>query len=141
MKKLLSIVTLLSATVFAANAQTADVKTKIDNQIIKMFDGKAVVVETENKNNLFELEVIHQSIEKEIIFTSAGEWQSTSYDIPKSDLPEKIKAVIKASKYSSYSIDDVDVIITPLKSVYKIDLDKLFGDDITIYVTFEGEIL
>ena len=118
--------------------------TNIDSLIRSKIEQKyknAVILEIKNEDGNIEVEIIHDQKEKDVVFNSLGVWQSTKYDIFKSELSKKIKEVIKKSKYSSYSIDSIEVIETPARLIYEIELDKWFSDDITIYVTFDGEIL
>lgn len=125
-------------TVVMANPNSKDAE--IRKQIETMYKN-AVILEIEYENGNIEVEIIHNQKEKDVTFNNAGEWQSTKYDILKLELPDKIKTVIKNSKYSSYNIDDIEAIETPSKSIYEIELDKLLSDDVTIYITFEGVIL
>ena len=144
--KLIPIVLLLLTSVVGVNANTIisnqniNVEKLINDQIEAKYND-AVIVETETENNQIKVDIIHQQKEKDVLFNNQGVWQSTKYDMPKSELPKKIKEVIENSKYSSYKISDVEVIETPSKNIYEIELDKFFSDEITIYVTFDGKIL
>ena len=144
--KLIPIVLLLLTSVVGVNANTIisnqniNVEKLIKDQIEAKYND-AVIVETETENNQIKVDIIHQQKEKDVLFNNQGVWQSTKYDMPKSELPKKIKEVIENSKYSSYKISDVEVIETPSKNIYEIELDKFFSDEITIYVTLDGKIL
>ena len=144
--KLIPIVLLLLTSVVGVNANTIisnqniNVEKLVKDQIETKYND-AVIVETETVNNQIKVDIIHQQKEKDVLFNNQGVWQSTKYDMPKSELPKKIKEVIENSKYSSYKISDVEVIETPSKNIYEIELDKFFSDEITIYVTLDGKIL
>ena len=140
--KIITIALLLFTTLglAIANPTNVDVDAKINNHIETKYKD-AVVLETENEEGKIEVKIIHQQKEKKVIFNKLGVWQSTKYDIKKSELPQKIKTTIKGSKYSSYKIDSIETIETPKQSIYEIELEKLFNDDITIYITFDGKIL
>jgi len=138
--KFFSTALLLFTTFVVAFGNPIEIDLLIRGQVFAKYKN-AVIIETEKENQNIKVEIIHQHKEKDLIFNSQGVWQSTKYDISKSELPNKIKTALKNSQYSSYRIDDIEVIETPTKSIYEIDLDKIFGDDITIYVTFDGEIL
>ena len=138
--KFITAALLLFTTLSIAQAQTSDIDIKVREQVEAKYKD-ALILETEHENGNIELDIIHLKRKKSVIFNSKGVWQSTKYDIKKSELPEKIKSVIKNSKYSSYRVDEVEIIETPTKSIYEIGLDKFFSDDITIYITFDGKII
>ena len=138
-KMITSVLLLLTTFAFAIPNPT-DVNTKINKQIKTKYQD-AIILERENEDGNIEIEIVHKQKEKKVIFSNLGVWQLTKYDLFKSELPQKIKNTIKASKYSSYVIDEIKVIETPTNSIYEIELDKMFDEDITIYVKFDGEIL
>ncbi len=147
MKTTLIKVALILFTTFGLNAangfsqtNSTDVDLLIKNQIEAKYKG-AVILETEKENGKIEVEIISNQKKKTLIFSNEAVWQSTKYDVLKSELPEKIKEVIKNSKYSSYKIDEVEVIEKPDRNLYKIDLDKFLSDDVTIYIDFDGKII
>ena len=145
MKKRLFATTMVLLATMAINSTNAANPTNIDSTIRSQIEAKykgAVIVEMEREDGKIKVEVIHDQKEKDIVSSAQGVWQSTKYDISKSELPKKIKEVIKTSKYSSYSIDNVEVIETPTQSMYEIELDKWYNsDEVTIYITFDGKIL
>ena len=138
--KFITTLLLLFTTLSIATAQTIDVTIELKKYIETKYKD-ALILEIEEDGINIEVEIIHNKKRKDLVFNKLGIWQSTKYDIKRSELPEKIKKIIKKSKYSSYKIDDVEVIETPTKSLYELGLDKWFGDEITIYVTFEGKII
>ena len=138
--KFITTLLLLFTTLSIAIAQPIDVNIELKKYIETKYKD-ALILEIEEDGTNVEVEIIHNNKKKELVFNNLGIWQSTKYDIKRSELPKKIKNIIKKSKYSSYRIDDVEVIVTPTKSLYELDLDKWFGDEITIYVTFEGKII
>ncbi len=138
--KFITTLLLLFTTLSIAKAQTIDVTIELKKYIETKYKD-ALILEIEEDGINIEVEIIHNKKRKDLVFNKLGIWQSTKYDIKRSELPEKIKKIIKKSKYSSYKIDDVEVIETPTKSLYELGLDKWFGDEITIYVTLEGKII
>ena len=138
--KFITTLLLLFTTLSIATAQTIDVNIELKKYIDTKYKD-ALILEIEEDGINIEVEIIHNKKRKDLVFNKLGIWQSTKYDIKRSELPEKIKKIIKKSKYSSYKIDDVEVIETPTKSLYELGLDKWFGDEITIYVTLEGKII
>ena len=144
-KKLIPAILLLAATFTSAYSnnlmQAKDPDSSIKNHIETKYKG-AVTLETEHEDGLIKVEIRHQHKNKDVVFTAQGVWLSTNYDLSKSDLPTKIKTVLKESQYSSYNIDDIEVIESPTKFLYEIELEKWFNDDEkTIYITSEGDIL
>ncbi len=127
-------------TTTAAIANPTDVLRKV-REYIKTEYKDALIVETERENGKVEVDIVHGKTKKTVIFDELGTWQSTKYEIKKSELPGVIKSSLKNSEYSSYRVEEVEVIETPDKSLYEIELGKLFSDGITIYATPEGEIL
>ena len=120
---------------------SVNIDSLIRSEISLKYKG-AVIIEIEKENGNIEVEIIHEQKEKNVIFNSQGEWQSTKYDISKTELPTNIKDAIANSKYSSYNIDDIEVIKTPTTSMYEVKLDKWFSsDEKTIYITFDGKII
>ena len=141
---LLLLMTFFVASANAVNPTNTINSVNIDSLIRNHIETKykdAVILETKNENGNIEVEIIHDQKKKDVVFNNLGVWQSTKYDVLKSELPKKIKEAIKKSKYSSYRINEIEIIETPARSIYEIELEKLFGDDITIYITFDGKIL
>ncbi len=144
--KTTTLLLLLLATLTISSAKcntttTINIDSLIEQQVSTRYQG-AIILELETEDGNIKGEIIHEQRKKSVIFNRQGVWQSTKYDLLKSELPKSIKDVIKASKYSSYWIDDIEVIETPSRSLYEIELDKWFNrDEFTIYITFEGKIL
>ena len=143
MKKLI-LLPLLALVFGTANANTTTPVNPVisaEAQVKAKYQG-VVIRGTEREDGQIKVEIIHQQKEKDVVFNAQGVWQSTTYDMRNSELPDSIKQVLKNSEYSSWSVDDVEVIETPTQSMYEIELDKWFNDeDMTIYITFDGKIL
>lgn len=120
--------------------ESSDVRKKINSFIEKYFDG-AIVIETEADANAYEVELIHRQKEKKVYFDSKGDWKKTTYDLNKSELPRKVTDALDISKYSSYSIDDIEFTNTPKQNLYKIDLSRLFADDVVVYIDSTGRFI
>ena len=145
MKKSIIATTMVLLATFAINTTNATNPSNVDSAVRSQIEAKykgAVIIEMEREDGKIKAEIIHDQKEKDVVSNAQGVWQSTKFDISKSELPKKIKEVIKASKYSSYSIDNVEVIETPTQSMYEIELDKWYNsDEVTIYITFDGKLL
>ncbi len=145
MKKSIIATTMVLLATFAINTTNATNPSNADSVVRSQIEAKykgAVIIEMEREDGKIKAEIIHDQKEKDVVSSTQGVWQSTKFDISKSELPQKIKEVIKASQYSSYSIDNVEVIETPTQSMYEIELDKWYNsDEVTIYITFDGKLL
>ena len=98
----------------------------------------ATIHSTEYDNyGLYEVEIRHNSIIKEVYFDSDNNWVYTTWDVRVADLPAAVKDAI-AEKYPGFRIDDVDFVERVGKSYYKVELEK--GElEQTIYVSKNGE--
>lgn len=137
-----SVVLILSLFLFGyANVfAQGDVMATVETFIQTKYPG-SVTIDIDNDDGKIEVEIVHERKEKDLDFNSRGEWLKTSYELEKSDLPRNIKEALKSSAYSSYSVDDVEFNETPKDSYYKIDLEKWFSDDVTVYISSSGKIL
>lgn len=98
----------------------------------------ATIHSTEYDNyGLYEVEIRHNSIIKEVYFDSDNNWVYTTWDVRVADLPAAVKDAI-TEKYPGFRIDDVDFVERVGKSYYKVELEK--GElEQTIYVSKNGE--
>ncbi len=140
MKKVFITMVALSLTSGSAIATTTDVLGKI-RDFIKTEYSNAITVESEMEDNKIEVDIIHNKKEKTLTFSDAGVWESTKYDIRKSELPRVVRNAVENSEYSSYRMDDIETIQTPTKTIYEIELSKYLREDITILVDDKGDIL
>lgn len=62
--------------------------------------------------------------EYDAYYTPAGAWVRTEHNIPKSELPAAVTTALKASKYASWKIDDVEEHATPEHpKLYKVKVE------------------
>lgn len=115
-----------------------DVTTTIDKFIQEKYP-RAITIDIDNDKTKIEVEIVHDGREKDLLFNSRGQWQSTSFEMLDSELPRVIEEALKDSSYSSYSIEDIDFYETPKQSYYKIELEKWFSDDVTVYISTDGK--
>ena len=114
-----------------------EVPTNVTNKINEMYPG-AVVLDIEMEHGMYEVEIRHEGIEKEVVFGRDFQWVSTSWDVMESQLPDAVKNFI-AANYAGYKIDDVEFYSTPKGTYYEIELE-MGVNEIKVNVTPEGEI-
>ncbi len=97
--------------------------------------------EWEDDKNVYEVEIVHNGIEKDLYFNTQGQWQSTKFDIRKKQLPAKVREIISSSTYTFYLIEDIEQIETPDKTIYKVEMEKILSDyEVTLFFDENGEI-
>lgn len=141
MKKLFPIF-MLSLLVFVA-CNDDDKGVALNKNVTRFIESKyegAVIRHAEYEDNgLIEVEILHNSLIKDVYFTSGDDWVYTSWDIRLSNLPAIVKEVV-ANAYPGFVIEEVDFIERPGISYYAVDLEM--GDaDSLVYVSPEGEVL
>lgn len=104
----------------------------------EMYPG-AVVRDIDYEHGMFEIEIFHDRIKKEILFGHDFGWVSTSWEVSKRDLPELVTVYLEAN-YAGYKIDDVDFFTTPAGDYFEIELER--GEkEITIKISPLGELI
>lgn len=86
-----------------------------------------------------EVDIVHANIAKELRFTTANVWVSTSWEVFPANLPQAIHAKL-ASTYPNTAIDDAEFFETPAGKYYLIELDAE-PHDIVLKFTEAGEII
>lgn len=122
-----------------SEGNTPSVNDSIKTFIDTKYPG-ATIVDTENdKNGLFEVEIKHENIIKDVYFDKASEWVYTKWDVAVASLPAAVAGAV-ANAYPDYTIDDADYIESSTGNCYKLELER--GNfEALIYVTSEGEII
>jgi Putative beta-lactamase-inhibitor-like, PepSY-like len=70
-----------------------------------------------------------------------GKWVRTEHNIPKSELPAAVSAALKASKYGSWKVDDVEEHATPEQpKLYKLKV-KSETAKAELFFTPEGRLV
>lgn len=76
-----------------------------------------------DENGLFEVEIVHQNVVKELYFNSSGEWVYSEWDVALTALPVEVRNSA-AALYPDYRIDDADFVETPSHQFYKLSLER-----------------
>ena len=99
----------------------------------------AKIIEYDDKGGRIEVDILHDKLYKEVLFTTEGKWLRTEWDIPKADLPLAVLATIEKD-YAGYKIDDIEQYERPEETLYFVELEK--GDDeIKVCFTEEGVVV
>ena len=122
-----------------SEGNTPSVNDSIKTFIETKYPG-ATIVDTENdKNGLFEVEINHENIFKDVYFDKASEWVYTKWDVAVASLPAAVAGAV-ANAYPDYTIDDADYIESSTGNCYKLELER--GNfEALIYVTPDGELI
>lgn len=110
----------------------------ITDAIDEMYAG-ATVVDFDQEKNGFEVDILHNSVYKDVYFNAANEWISTEWDITEDKVPAIVMNALKASDYKNYRIEDIDQIEKPAGTFYLFELEQ--GDnDVEVTISAEGNI-
>lgn len=118
--------------------QPTTIPQAITDAIDEMYAG-ATVVDFDKEKNGFEVDILHNSIYKDVYFNAANEWISTEWDITEDKVPAIVMNALKASDYKNYRIEDIDQIEKPAGTFYLFELEQ--GDnDVEVTISAEGNI-
>lgn len=99
----------------------------------------ARIIETDYDDGKVEIDIIHDSREKNVYLNKSGEWLYTEWDVLTTELPDAVLSTVR-SNYSDYVIEDIDYVESPTQDHYKIDLEKGNKDRI-VRITAAGNII
>ena len=98
----------------------------------------AVILESEYNYGYLEVDIYHDSLNKELYFNSNDVWVKTTWDVAINALPSAVTSAI-ATEYPDYRIDDADYVDTPDGVYYSIEIEK--GErDVYIKIAPDGTI-
>lgn len=116
----------------------------VSAEVRKTFEEKypqASHVEWENKSDYKVAEFIYNSLETYAWFDSNGTWYMSETDIPFNSLPQAIKDAFNASEYSTWKVDDVDMLERKdTEVVYIIEVESQ-NKEIDLYYSAEGILI
>jgi hypothetical protein len=139
MRKLLPILFISLAALWACDEENIVVNNDIRNFIEQKYEGARILYAEQEFNGEIDVEIIHNNIKKEVKFNRKDKWISTTWDVSISELPDAAKESINI-QYPEYRIEDVDYVEKPDGNCYKVEIER--GEwDRTVFVTAEGEIL
>lgn len=118
--------------------QPTTIPQAITDAIDEMYAG-ATIVDFDQEKNGFEVDILHNSVYKDVYFNAANEWISTEWDITEDKVPAIVMNALKASDYKNYRIEDIDQIEKPAGTFYLFELEQ--GDnDVEVTISAEGNI-
>ena len=101
----------------------AAVNSDIEAFIAERYPG-ATIIEKDNDDGYIEVEILHDGLEKEVVFNGRNEWIRTEWEIHRNQLPTEVIEVIEKAGYSSRHIDDdIDVIETDAGLKYEVEIE------------------
>lgn len=101
----------------------AAVNSDIEAFIAERYPG-ATIIEKDNDDGYIEVEILHDGLEKEVVFNGRNEWIRTEWEIHRNQLPAEVIEVIEKAGYSSRHIDDdIDVIETDAGLKYEVEIE------------------
>lgn len=108
------------------------------------FNGKypsAKNVEWESKGNYKVADFIYNSMETSAWFDSKGIWYMTETDLPFNSLPQAVKDAFESSEYSTWRIDDIDMLERKDSEVlYIIEVEQQ-NKEVDLYYSAEGILI
>ena len=139
MKKLLPILFIVLAALWACDEENIAVNDNIRDFIEQKYKGATILYAEKEFNGEIEVEIVHNNTKKEVRFNRNNNWICTTWDVTIDQLPDAAKNGI-LTQFPEYRIDDVDYVENPTGDYYKVEIEK--GEwDKTVFVTAEGEIL
>ncbi len=139
------VIFILAATLLlcgSATAQTMQMRSKIKETVEQKYKGALIKEIDMEDNGLYEVEILHEKLDKDLLFDKDGVWMQTKYDIRERDLPKNIEQALNSSGHKFNYIDDIDLFETPEGSHYEIEVGRWFsGDEFTVYIDTDGNIL
>ncbi len=118
--------------------QPTTIPQAITDAINEMYAG-ATIVDFDQEKNGFEVDILHNSVYKDVYFNAANEWISTEWDITEDKVPAIVMNALKASDYKNYRIEDIDQIEKPAGTFYLFELEQ-GGNDVEVTISAEGNI-
>jgi hypothetical protein len=123
MKYLVILVIVLSTTTFKACGQKTDVPSNVKKAFEqKVSNAKDVEWEYDNEDKLWEVEYEIGKAEFTSVFDVNDKWVETEKEIKFTELPEAVKATLKAD-YSDYEVEEVEFVETPEGRFYEVEVE------------------
>ena len=98
----------------------------------------AVIRERDYDDGRIEVDIIHDRREKEVLFNFREEWMRTTYDVYPDELPDAVKAALKAEfgEHAYWGNDDCECVETPEGTFYEVEV----WDEWDVYLSAGGDI-
>lgn len=117
-----------------------DSSVPVEDDLQSFIDQKypgAVILEKDYDHGYLEIDILHDGIEKEILFNGQNQWIRTEWEVHQ--LPEAVKNAVAAQ---GYTLDDneFDYVETADSAWYEVEVRK-GRDELKLYISPAGEIL
>lgn len=83
----------------------------------------ATIIDTEMENGKHEIDILDNGKYKEVIF-NGNTWESTHWEVTKTEVPTMVMDAFRKSEYGKYGIDDIHFFETPAASYYHFELEQ-----------------
>lgn len=107
----------------------------------------ARIVDFDDEDGGYEVEIIWQGHKYDIVFSRAQEWLYTKVEYGRHGLAlveDAVLATLRASEYytTDAAVDDIEKYITAASGTfYKFELETFYDDDIDVYIMLDGTLL
>lgn len=99
----------------------------------------ATILEIDTEARGIEVDILHETIHKDVWFNSDNQWMYTEWEIRSDQVPDIVMNALRSSQYASYQIDDIDVIEKPDGLFYEFELEQ--GDkEMTVTFSEDGTL-
>jgi len=123
MRNLMILLMVFGTMTFTAFGQKTDVPAKVKNAFEqKVSNAKDVEWEYDSEDKVWEVEYEIGKDEFTSAFDENGKWVETEKEIKFSELPEPVKATLKAD-YSDYEVEEVEFVETPDGKFYEVEVE------------------
>jgi len=110
-------------------------------EVLNAFDAKypgVSRIEWENKKGYSVAEFVRDNMETNAWFDAQGTWYMSETDLPFNSLPQPVKESFQASEYSSWKVDDVDMLERKdSETIYIIEVES-GNKETDLYYSAEG---
>lgn len=100
----------------------------------------ARILEYDYDDGYLEVEIYHESREKDVYFNGSNSWVITKWDIRRNELPQAVLETLQNSEYASYELDDIEYIQTPTAEYYQLELER-GNREVKLNINAQGQIL
>lgn len=130
----------MMATVQAQDLSQAEVPAAILSEFNAKY-ANAKDVEWEKENDLYNVEFeLSGDKDHDVWYDATGKVVKEKVEISKDDLPQAVKDRIN-SDFKDFKADDVKKITENGKVTYKMELDKLLGEEWDVVIDSEGKVV
>lgn len=110
---------------YAQETTQAEAFEKVKASFERMYPAATVTEWELEKNNIYEVEFLHEDVEYEADFTADGQWLSTERDLRVDEMPTAVSESLKASEWANWHIDEIEQLSIPeQKEFYEVEVEQ-----------------